>query len=140
MQVDHYLLGYGMSAFRFYSYQFSPFIVKSEFDPHNVYVQLFFDLGIFGLSAYLLLHCNVIQRLFVRTKAAHDRLVSVIAGTLVAAYLVMSISDNVLAYLVFNWYFWFVIGAACATLTSQHPLGRLRRSKDAQACRPECRA
>lgn len=29
-------------------------------------------------------------------------------------YLVVSYSDNMLDYLAFNWYFWFVMGTACA--------------------------
>ena len=38
--------------------------------------------------------------------------------TIVFEYLVMSYSDNMLSYLSFNWYFWFLMGTACAVATS----------------------
>jgi hypothetical protein len=43
-----------------------------------------------------------------------EPLVALTAGSLLAAYLLISMSDNILGYLVFNWYFWFLIGASCA--------------------------
>ena len=36
----------------------------------------------------------------------------------VVQYLVVSFSDNMIRYLVFNWYFWFTVGGACALATA----------------------
>jgi hypothetical protein len=112
MSPDHYAFGYGMNAFRYYSLQFLPFISKAEYDAHSVFVQLFFDLGILGLSSYLWVNIAAIRRL--ASLARVEPLVALTAGSLLAAYLLISMSDNILGYLVFNWYFWFLIGASCA--------------------------
>jgi hypothetical protein len=39
----------------------------------------------------------------------------------VLQYLAVSASDNMAAYLAFNWYFWFVAGAGCALLAHAAP-------------------
>jgi hypothetical protein len=37
------------------------------------------------------------------------------------AYLLVCYSDNMLDYLAFNWYFWFLLGTACACIADQPP-------------------
>lgn len=110
MEPSHYLTGYGIDAFHFHSQQFSPFFAKEEFYAHNVYVQLFFDTGLIGLIAYLWIYAQLLRG--VRDLTASDRLASFMTTSLVVGYLIVSFSDNMLGYLVFNWYFWFVCGAA----------------------------
>ena len=82
---------------------------------HNVYVQWFFDAGVIGLCAYLFLYARMVLALKALFKA--DRLASFITIAIVIVYLVVSSSDNMFGYLVFNWYFWFVVGAGCALAT-----------------------
>ncbi len=112
MHPGNYLYGYGVEAFRHYSQVFFPAANKMSWGAHNVYVQWFFDAGAIGLFAYLWLYGRVMG--FIGSLVRRDRLVAFIAIAVVIAYLVASSSDNMFGYLVFNWYFWFTIGAACA--------------------------
>jgi O-antigen ligase len=106
------IFGYGLNAFKQYSPTFFPLAGKTNFGAHSTYVQWFFETGIVGVMCSAWMYC----RLFFTLKmgAGQSRLRTVIAITLVVAYLFFAFSDNMLDYLAFNWYFWFFIGAACA--------------------------
>lgn len=107
-----FVVGYGLESFRFYSTTFFDLAGKVEWNAHNVYVQYLFELGILGLGAYL----YVFGRMLVHLKKgllAHDRLMTFLMMSTIGVYLIISASDNVANYLVFNWYFWFSAGCAC---------------------------
>lgn len=112
MARSHYLFGYGLDSFRYYSPRFFPLEGKDVWDPHNVYVQLFFETGLAGLASYAWLF----WRLFARLSRSHAQqpASSTILMACALAYLLVSYSDNMLYYLSFNWYFWFFMGTACA--------------------------
>jgi hypothetical protein len=112
MTPSHYLTGYGYNGFIAHSIGFFPLAGGRHWGAHSVFVQLFFDLGAIGVACYLWLFWRA-WRALSPLRQAHALLWIVCTAEL-AAYLVISASDNMLAYLVFNWYFWFVIGAACA--------------------------
>lgn len=112
MQSTRYLFGYGVEAFPYYSQTFFAGASKMNWGAHNVYVQWFFEAGLLGVAAWLWLKCRAIS--LVRRLAVRERLTAFIATMIVISYLVVASSDNLFAYLVFNWYFWFVVGAACA--------------------------
>ena len=59
------------------------------------------------------------MRLLAWVKALYpaDRLAAVLIAALIGAYLIISFADNLFAYLSFNWYFWFLGGAAAAAAT-----------------------
>jgi O-antigen ligase len=109
MEGAHTLYGYGLEAFRYYSPRFFPLQGQDSWDPHNVYVQLYFETGAAGVLAYAWLYCRLLPRLW---RNAPNRTAAVIVLAMTAAYLLTSYSDNMLYYLSFNWYFWFFIGAA----------------------------
>ena len=113
MQVGRYLLGYGSESFSYYSPVFFPLSGGKHMGAHSVYVQLFFELGIVGLSAFLGLFVRGFT--YLRPLFHEDKMAGLVATVLIIEYLMVSISDNVLHYLVFNWYFWFINGAAIAT-------------------------
>lgn len=104
----HWLHGYGLESFRFYSPRFFPLPGQDSWDPHNVYVQLYFETGVLGLTAYGWLFWRVLHRLWLMA-ASWAAAVIVIATVL--AYILTSWSDNMLYYLSFNWYFWFFAGS-----------------------------
>jgi O-antigen ligase len=104
----HWLHGYGLESFRFYSPRFFPLPGQDSWDPHNVYVQLYFETGVLGLTAYGWLFWRVLRRLWLMA-ASWAAAVIVIATVL--AYILTSWSDNMLYYLSFNWYFWFFAGS-----------------------------
>jgi O-antigen ligase len=112
MQADHYLFGYGVASFKHYSPAFFPLAGNANFGAHNVYVQWLFEAGVAGLLAYLWCHGQLLR--WLKSMSSVDKLGAFISMALVIEYLVVSWSDNVLAYLVFNWYFWFIAGAGCA--------------------------
>ena len=51
MDGMHVLYGYGLESFRFYSPRFFPLQGEDSWDPHNVYVQLYFETGALGNEA-----------------------------------------------------------------------------------------
>ncbi len=111
IEPSHYLTGYGLESFRYYSTTFFELANKVEWNAHNVYVQYLFELGLIGLGCYLLVFGRVMLHL--RALATRDRLMSVLMTVTMLVYLIISASDNVANYLVFNWYFWFAAGCAC---------------------------
>lgn len=133
MRPSHYLSGYGVEAFRHFSQTFFPAANKMNWGAHNVYVQWFFDAGVIGLCAYLFLYARMVLTL--KSLFRVDRLAAFITISIVIVYLVVSSSDNMFGYLVFNWYFWFVIGAACAltVLTASEPTVTVNQRRPAQA-------
>lgn len=119
MRPSHYLLGYGVDAFAYYSPTFFPLAGKTHFGAHNLYVQWLFELGALGLLAYLWLFARLLWTL--KRLLAVNRLGGFVLIALVLQYLAVSASDNMAAYLAFNWYFWFVAGAGCALLAHAAP-------------------
>jgi O-antigen ligase len=112
MDRAHSLFGYGLDSFKFYSPRFFPLEGRDTWDPHNVYIQLFFEAGLMGLLSYLVLFGQLLMRL--RRGLALDFPGTTIAMATVLAYLVIAYVDNLLYYLSFNWYFWFFAGIVCA--------------------------
>lgn len=112
MTPSHYLQGYGLDAFAYYSPTFFPLAGKTHFGSHNLFVQLVFELGALGLLAYLWLFARLLW--IEKQVLAVNRLGGFVLIALVLQYLTMATSDNMAYYLAFNWYFWFVAGAGCA--------------------------
>lgn len=109
MDPSRYAFGYGTDGFRYYSPQFFSMSGGVNFGAHNVFVQLIFDMGLVGLAAYLWIFAALIFYGFKNFYA--NKLYFFTFSFLIIEYLLESYSDNMLAYLAFNWYFWFVIGA-----------------------------
>jgi O-antigen ligase len=112
-----WLLGHGLDSFLVYSPEFFrlDFFKRASFGvgAHNTYLRLLFETGLVGLLAYLILFGALLSML--RGVVRSDRVGSTIAMVVVAAYLVISASDNMEYYLAFNWYFWFFLGVVCAS-------------------------
>jgi hypothetical protein len=51
-------------------------------------------------------------------------------------YLIVSFSDNMFRYLVFNWYFWFIVGGACSLVDLQ-PWSKSPSASEARARRQQ---
>jgi O-antigen ligase len=112
MKLADMPMGYGLESFRYYSEAFFPMAGTMRPGAHSVYVQWFFEAGLVGLLCSIWLFYRLLAML--KTGYRKDRLGTVIVITIVFEYLVMSYSDNMLGYISFNWYFWFLMGAACA--------------------------
>jgi hypothetical protein len=62
--------------------------------------------------SFLALFVNITKHL--KTLLKKENLGFFVLMALIAEYLVVAGSDNTLAYLVFNWYFFFALGAGCS--------------------------
>jgi O-antigen ligase len=109
-----YFIGHGMQSFREYAKIFFPMSGGNFVGAHNVYVQYLFEIGVAGTAAYLAIYYKILVDLFEMLK--FNRLGGFFVITTIVSYLICSFSDNMLDYLSFNWYLWFVIGAGCASV------------------------
>ena len=120
MQPVSYFIGNGLQSFKVYSKVFFPEPGHIEWEAHSVYVEIFFELGALGLIAFTTLYGVVLNEL-----KKISRFSPVLCFFMVMAvldYLVSAASDNMLAYLSFNWYFWFVVGIGCAFIRTAPPV------------------
>ena len=112
MLPKHYFFGYGLESFKYYSVDFFTMSGGANSGAHSVFVQLFFETGVFGLAAFLWLHIKVAKLLIPFYKTNRLMIFSVVMFLLEYAF--YAYADNMLGYLTFNWYLWFVVGAAYA--------------------------
>jgi O-antigen ligase len=104
------VFGYGLTTFVPYSSKFSNNV---NMGAHNVYIELLFESGIGGMLSSFILYCVAAFWFFRRMKIEHNLLFSkvlCISGAYVTSYILVSMADNMLYYLVLNWYVWFFIG------------------------------
>jgi O-antigen ligase len=125
MEPIRLVYGYGLDGFGHFAATFFPMDRTIRWDAHNVYVQFLFETGVVGLMCYLWLYGRVLWTL--RSFARMDRVSGFLMLAVVVQYLLVSYSDNMFRYLVFNWYFWFTVGGACS-LVHLHSLDRNDRS------------
>jgi O-antigen ligase len=116
-EPSRYLLGYGLSSFQPNSVTFFPLANVGGSGAHNVYVQILFELGLAGTSAYLWIYYKTTKILV--SVGVFNRLAAFTILSMFIGYMVSSFADNMLYYLSFNWYMWFVVGAGWAMLISQ---------------------
>jgi O-antigen ligase len=104
------LQGYGLTSFRPMSEQFST--VGSN-GAHSVFIELLFETGIFGLLSFLALFISPLIIFFKNMLHAvnqnQSKLWAIIIGYVIS-YIIICSADNMLFYLVLNWYVWFFIG------------------------------
>lgn len=117
MSLSSYPLGYGSQSFAYYSREFFSLANGGNWGAHSVYVQWFFEAGIVGVLAVAWLYLRIGKLL--RHGLAGDRLGTFVVLSVIIEYLVVCYSDNMLDYLAFNWYYWFVVGTACAIAVNQ---------------------
>jgi hypothetical protein len=120
MEPSHYAIGYGLESFRHHSVDFFTMAGGRQNGAHSVYVQLFFETGALGLCAFVWLHVKV--GLLLKPYYKGNKLMIFTAIMFLLEFALNSYSDNMLAYLSFNWYLWFVLGAIYA-------VGRIRKQK-----------
>src|SRR5262249_4791902 len=107
---EYLVLGYGLGSFEHYQPLFFP--RGGGVGAHNALLQIFFEMGILGVLGILWLFVSLFAKL--RVGYSFDKAGAMIMMTLALAYLVVSYGDNMLDYLVFQWYFWFIMVVVCA--------------------------
>jgi O-antigen ligase len=121
METKRYLFGYGLESFIYYSTTFFTMSGGTHMGAHSVYVQLLFETGVLGLLAFIWLHFKLF--LLLKPYYKTNKLMIFTAIMFLLEFALNSYSDNMLAYLSFNWYLWFVLGAIYA-------VGRIRKKRD----------
>lgn len=139
MSPTRYLAGYGAESFFALSQEFFSMAGVMKWGAHSAVVQTFFELGALGLAAYLWLYfstARMIRRLF-----GVKPLLALIGMCLLVANFLVSSSDNMFAYLIYNWYFWFCMGCLCALAMRLVPDGlREGRYRRTWGIRPSAQA
>lgn len=112
MSPKRYVMGYGSESFFLNSTTFFSMSGGRAFGAHSAVVQMFFELGVIGLCAFLWVFLSTARMLgrLLRVRP----LLGLMGLTLLAANFLVSLSDNMLAYLIYNWYFWLTMGLMCA--------------------------
>lgn len=110
------LVGNGLNSFVHYVPAFFPYAREANDEagvgPHNVFLQIYFEMGVVGVLAFGWLFLSLFWKL--KDGCRSDPRGTLIMSTFAASYLVECYSDNVIDYLVYQWFFWFVMGTVCA--------------------------
>lgn len=112
MEPIRYFFGYGLEAFKYYSKDFFTMSGGNNMGAHSVLVQLFFETGIFGFMAFVWLHLKT--GLLLKPFYKINKLMIFSTIMFLLEFALDAYSDNMLVYLSYNWYLWFVLGAAYA--------------------------
>lgn len=112
MSPSRYLFGYGIGGFFVYSVDFFPMSGGVSFGAHNVFVERFFDGGLLAIGVFSVFFAMQFHAAYELSK--QDKFTALIYFGLMLSYLVLNISDNVVDYLAYNWYYWVVAGAMFA--------------------------
>jgi O-antigen ligase len=81
--------------------------------PHNAFLQIYFEMGVAGLTSFLLLMAAIAFELINRSR--EDFAGSFVMLMMLVGYMVVFYADNLLDYLQFQWFFWFTLGSVCAS-------------------------
>jgi O-antigen ligase len=110
------LLGNGLNSFVHYVPAFFPFVRETDdavgVGAHNVFLQIYFEMGVLGVLTFGWLFLSLFRKL--KDGYRSDTRGTLIMSAFAASYLVECYSDNVIDYLVYQWFFWFIMGAVCA--------------------------
>jgi O-antigen ligase len=109
---DKPIFGYGMDSFKLYSSEFFPLSAGGGSAAHNVFVEQIFEGGIVGIVAYMWIFIAIWLAIFKNfSQRIRDKTTIII---MILSYFIISYSDNILHYLGFNWFFWFVVSSMLA--------------------------
>lgn len=112
MHPGRYIFGYGSESFFYLSPQFFSMAGGNNWGAHSWIVQIFFELGALGVLCFAWIFRSVGKGVWWLGEI--DIRLFLLVLSLLLGYLMVSASDNVMNYLVYNWYFWWVMGAACS--------------------------
>jgi O-antigen ligase len=104
------LQGYGLGSFKSMSEEFS---TNKKTGAHNTYVELIFETGMVGLLSFLGLFLSPLTVFFKKMRLSEtlaEGQIWALVISYIISYMLICSADNLLFYLVFNWYVWFFIG------------------------------
>lgn len=108
------IFGHGLDAYQSYV---PMFFARGEgqagIGPHNAFLQIYFEMGVAGLTSFLLILAAIGFQLIRRFK--EDFVGSFVMLMMCVGYMFIFYFDNLLDYLQFQWLFWFTLGSVCAS-------------------------
>lgn len=111
---NKFIFGHGLASFRSLSYSFfsANLLSRQSVASHNTYLGLLFEMGIMGFASYMMIFLIILKAFFskVRKAATHLSAGYALVLSYLVSYMIVCFGDNLLYYLVVNWYFWFFIG------------------------------
>lgn len=116
------LQGWGLGSFKYMSEEFSE---NKEMGAHNTYLEMLFECGFIGLASFVILFLNPLSLFFksmCRTLSQTEGKVWAIMVGYIVSYMLICCADNLLFYLVFNWYVWFFIGLMLVASYRKYPV------------------
>lgn len=111
LSAIQFVTGRGLSSFYYYCSSFFSLSGGLRWGAHSIFVQLIYELGVFGLLAFVFI---LIKCFFVFLSAFKKGLVrpeATIGLFLVLMYVFVGYSDNMFDYVAFNYYFYSLLGA-----------------------------
>lgn len=112
MEPIRYVYGYGFESFKALSLTFFSMSGGRMLGAHNVYVQVMFEMGAIGIATFLWMLAGPLRSMW-RAVMSRD-LLACVGMLLMLSYALVSYSDNMFGYLVFNVYFWLAMGVIFA--------------------------
>ncbi|QJD92081.1 O-antigen ligase family protein [Duganella dendranthematis] len=117
MSPHSFVTGNGLQTFQHFSPTFFPLAGGIHWEAHSIYVQLIFEIGLVGLLAYLWLNWRVFKGLLPLIKV--DKLAAFSLIVVLVNFLICAFSDNMFDILVYDWYWWFAVGAGSSLALSK---------------------
>jgi O-antigen ligase len=109
----HLAVGYGPGTAPLVIGQYRSYVLGSS-EPHNDYIKLLLEVGIFGLVAYVWLAIGLLRRLYQgyrQEKFSRRRLLFLFMLIFSASLFLFSAGDNILKDSSLQWSFWALNGA-----------------------------
>ncbi|MFC1640849.1 O-antigen ligase family protein [Patescibacteria group bacterium] len=107
---DFFFQGYGAGAFIDYAEK----ELNNRFDAHNDYLKIYIELGIFGLTALVVLYGYLLIKsitLVRQIKKKEDRVYAVTYFILISGLILISIFDNLYQNTTLFWLFFALVGS-----------------------------
>ncbi|OGL64782.1 hypothetical protein A2753_00040 [Candidatus Uhrbacteria bacterium RIFCSPHIGHO2_01_FULL_47_11] len=128
---DMPLFGYGIGTFVRIRENTASYAHDLMLEAHNDYLRLALEMGFVGLIGYVLFLLSILIRCLRASWSLSDPTVRKACFTTAAvtvAFLVMSISDNILHATAVDWLWWALMGGTCALITVESLQNKLAKT------------
>lgn len=111
LSILDYFFGRGLAAFFYYSSNFFTLAGGLSWGAHSIFVQLIYEVGLIGLAAFSMILLRFAYIFLASLRVGAQKNDAAIGLFLVSMYIFVGYSDNMFNYVVFNYYFFALLGA-----------------------------